>query len=462
MSVDEIDHLLMEIDAITAASSQSSNHPDVSFCDLLASPPASLLRSAIATEQALQMENASACPDSLAWNSQLTEVLSPVSYLWQELLGYVIPGITLDGKDPNNQVARHLASKAPGVPSLYSALLFLSHSVQSNWVDNSQAPSDRSEVAATANIMEQEAFSYVSKAILRASTIHLTQNQHIILLSTLVSLCSAYIARDNMEALTFCLESAMKLVRTGLTLEISADETFLFLVRWIGYIHTISMLGETPYQLAAPDYLTIAKSDEVYMTTNPSTLFRDVDSFLGVSQAVADVLYRVGISLRSMDSRQSGSQNPLGCDIVDVELRIQLLVRRLAKYKQEHGALEFSMDLYNEALVHTALLLVLMGPRQVSCHSTLVLSTIGQILDSCAAVSVSAPVAKLMLLPMFVAGTWTQRPVYQSFIRQRFEALSSGHCIVNVRRTLEVLEERWTARRRGESFEGVSCPFLIR
>ncbi|KAI9035754.1 uncharacterized protein KD926_002943 [Aspergillus affinis] len=460
MSVEEIDHLLMEIDALTAVSNQSSNNHDGSFCDLLAS--ASLVHSTNHTERLLEMEDASAFPEFVASNLQLTEVLSPVPYLWQEFLGCVIPGITLDGKDPDNQVARHLASKAPGIPSLYSALLFLSHSVQSNWVESSQARSDWNDVAATAYIMEQEAFSYVSKAILRASTILVTQNQHMILLSILVTLCSAYIARDNMEALTFCLESAIKLVHTGFTLEISTDETFLFLVRWIGYIHTLSMLGETPYQLAAPDYLTIAKSDEDYMTNNPSTFFRDVDSFLGASQAVADILYRVGISLRSVDSNESCSQDSLGCHLVDAELRIELLARKLAQFKQEHGALESSIDLYNEALVHTAWLVILMGPRQVSCHSTLALSTIGKILDSCAAVSVSAPVAKLMLLPMFVAGSWTQRPVYQSFIRQRFEALSSGHCIVNVHRTLEVLEERWAARRRGESSEGEFRAVIIR
>lgn len=94
-------------------------------------------------------------------------------------------------------------------------------------------------------------------------------------------------------------------------------------------------------------------------------------------------------------------------------------------------------------MVHTCLLIFLIRVNGESAQSEMVRSAVGHVLESCAAVQEKASVAKLMLFPLFTAGSYTISWVHRAFIRRRLEVLQSGYCIVNVKRTLELLEERW-------------------
>ena len=89
------------------------------------------------------------------------------------------------------------------------------------------------------------------------------------------------------------------------------------------------------------------------------------------------------------------------------------------------------------------MLILLTRVNGESVQSEMVRSAVDHILVSCAAVQEKAAAAKLMLLPLFMAGSCTTSQVHRAFIHRRLEVLQSEYCIVNVKRTLEILEGRW-------------------
>ncbi|CAI7587136.1 unnamed protein product [Penicillium viridicatum] len=384
------------------------------------------------------------------------------SYLWQEFIQSIAPGISIDSHEHNNQVTKYFASNATNWPPLFSAIIFLSYSVKSNWTIQHPLFVNMTEVTTAAIRMEQQAVSYIGDVMScesDQSTSHETQSSpnnpahRLTTLSTLIALCSAYIAEGNISSLRTCLGHAMRITREGFTTDLAADESFLFLVRWLGYIHIVALLDETDYPIDAPNYLGIAvKPDNV--SPNREQFFQDVDPFLGISHSVADLLYRLGRVLR--DRRNASMTGHLSeswrsdTDSVDVETRMQLLLRRLKAHRKNEKKPPSHIDNYNEALVYSGLLLFLLVFKEEPFNLGLVQSTVNHILDSCAAVPADAPVAKLMILPLFIAGSRTTRPLYHDFIRRRLEVLKSGQCIVNVTRTMEVLEERWRAQKKSD------------
>jgi len=127
---------------------------------------------------------------------------------------------------------------------------------------------------------------------------------------------------------------------------------------------------------------------------------------------------------------------------MSLQTRVLLFLRQLNKSKQDLDLTD-GLDHYNESLVHTCLLILLTRVNGESVQSEMVRSAVDHILVSCAAVQEKAAAAKLMLLPLFMAGSCTTSQVHRAFIHRRLEVLQSEYCIVNVKRTLEILEGRW-------------------
>lgn len=201
------------------------------------------------------------------------------------------------------------------------------------------------------------------------------------------------------------------------------------------------MLGETIYTLNAPDYLSIA-SEQSFDPPGKSMFFQDVDSFIGISHTVTDLLYRLGRILRSRIDDGCTCSSELDVEKMSLQTRVCLLLRKLERFKQDTDLTD-DLDHYNESLLHTCSLILLIHVNGESAQSEMVRSAVDHVLESCAAVQEKAPVAKLMLFPLFTAGSYTTSRVHRAFIRRRLEVLQSGYCIVNVKRTLELLEERW-------------------
>ncbi|KAL2814086.1 hypothetical protein BDW59DRAFT_154508 [Aspergillus cavernicola] len=367
------------------------------------------------------------------------------SYLWQEFIQSIAPGITIDNRQDNNQVTKYFASNAAGRPSLFSAIIFLSYSIKSNWMIQHPMLIDMTEVTTTALKMEQQAVSYIGDVMSRdadqptgheAQTSSKQSTHRLTTLATLVALCSAYIAANNIQSLRVCLGHAMRITREGFTTDLVTEESFLFLVRWLGYIHIVALLDETDYSIDAPNYFGIAaKPDHVPPTRGE--FFQDVDTFFGISHSVADLLYRIGRILRNRKSDPTTSLSECwksDANSVEVETRMQLLLRRLKNHKKDDKELVCPLDHYNESLVYSGFLRFLVYSgflrfllefKGEACSSSLVQS-------------------------LFIAGSRTTRPLHHDFIRRRLEVLKSGQCIVNVTRLMEVLEERWRKQKKGD------------
>ncbi|CAI7654530.1 unnamed protein product [Penicillium bialowiezense] len=376
------------------------------------------------------------------------------SYLWQEFVQSIAPGISIDNQQHENQVTKYFASYAEGRPPLFSALIFLSYSIKLNWMLQQPVTIDMTEITATGLNMEEQAVSYISD-VMSCDSAQFTGNEEsqpshqLTTLATLVALCSAYIAANNLQSLRVYQGYAMIITREGFTTDLATDDRFLFLVRWLGYIHIVALMDETDYRIDAPNYFGITAMPNSAHPTR-GEFFQDVDPFFGISVSVADILYRIGRILRNrknnLTSFQSDSwKSDASC--VEMETRMQLLLRRLKNQKKDKE-LVCHLDYYNESLLYSGFLRFMLEFKEEPWNSSLVQSAISQILDSCAAVPAETPVAKLMLLPLFTAGSCTTRPLYHDFIRGRLEVLKSGLCIVNVTELMEVLEERWREQKK--------------
>ena len=388
----------------------------------------------------------------------------PTSYLWTEFTESIAPRITINNKEQTNQVTKYLACKAEGRPSLFSAIIFLSYSVKLNWKMRYPILVDTTAMTSAAIQMEQQAVTYIGDimschAEIQPTGYEASENPThptycITALSTLITLSSAYIAGNNLRSLRVCLEHAIRITRKGFTTELATDESFLFLVRWLGYIHIVALFDETDYPIVAPNYFEIAAKQD-HCSSDRDAFFQDVDSFIGISHAVGDLLYRLGRLLQAMKMKTCSSNDentsPYSSDpeAVDVETRMQLLLRRLKNFEKQNGHLSH-FDHYNAALLYSCLLRFLLDLKEESCTSSLVQCTVTQILDSCAAVPADAPVAKLMLLPLFTAGSCTTRPLHHDFIRRRLDVLQSGYCIANVTLLMNILEARWNQSKKGK------------
>lgn len=176
-----------------------------------------------------------------------------------------------------------------------------------------------------------------------------TTSQPLNTLATLVILCTAYIACGNSRSFLVCLEQAF-LIAKMLSVELSFNEEFVFLVHYLGFIHTTAMLSPGEYELKAPDFLTIlpkngfarggdqSKSDfdatlktSMPLGDNQSdadtrsrqlerlavqrilrdfhlSCFDDITPTTGISNSVAALLYQVG-RLSRLKSAVLGSQS---------------------------------------------------------------------------------------------------------------------------------------------------------
>ncbi|KAF7557731.1 hypothetical protein G7Z17_g419 [Cylindrodendrum hubeiense] len=152
-------------------------------------------------------------------------------------------------------------------------------------------------------------------------------------LATLLILCTAYISSRNSRSLLICLEQAFILAKK-LWEELASNQEFIFLIQWLGYIHTTAMLSPGNYTLKAPDFLAltpnetntivgatsvsdIVLSSQMALETSQtdtemhsqllekasvkklhqefrSSCFDDITTTTGISNTVAGLLYNIG------------------------------------------------------------------------------------------------------------------------------------------------------------------------
>jgi hypothetical protein len=101
-------------------------------------------------------------------------------------------------------------------------------------------------------------------------------------------------------------------------------------------------------------------------------------------------------------------------------------------------------DLYNEALLHTAHLIFLSRVRDKPIQAPEVASAVEQILESCAGVPNDSPTAKLMVMPLYMAGLRATSLMQQEFVRNRLEKIYNGYCVTDIATNLRGLEQEWS------------------
>lgn len=113
-----------------------------------------------------------------------------VSYLWSSFVERIAPGITLNVSQTSRLI---LGLQAENQTPLFSAIVFFSQSVQSNWkLENHHSPADSVDMVTAAQKTEQEVISHMSQFVGGENSCLPQEKPQILdFLSTLVVLCSA-------------------------------------------------------------------------------------------------------------------------------------------------------------------------------------------------------------------------------------------------------------------------------
>ncbi|KAK2613231.1 hypothetical protein N8I77_000155 [Diaporthe amygdali] len=309
--------------------------------------------------------------------------------LWNVYTSQLVHSITAHQSDIANPLIDYLLPRALESSSFRSAILYLAFVMRSNQSrtnpsqHNTQTPlgqSDLPESSLGAHLENEALSEALPKANPPLSNSRSrgppNANTSLNTLATLVILCTAYVASGNSQSLLVCLEQAFLLTKM-LSNDFCSNEEFVFLVHYLGYIHTIAMLSPGEYGLNAPDFLTIfskpginhqgdlLKSDpnatftpkvslasgdfnadarsqrlerlavEKIQQEIQTSCFGDITPTTGISNSVANLLYHVGrLSCLKVAifSSQSANENQwfwgaFEADVEGLELRLGQMLR---------------------------------------------------------------------------------------------------------------------------------------
>ena len=388
--------------------------------------------------------------------------------LWNVFIRHIATELTPLGTGLENPFLRYLATRARDDPPLFAAVLFLSQQIVHNMSLGTLTADTGKISSALGDLFEQEAIQEVrtlSSSSDQSSSSNLQRH-----LSITITLCTGYITQGNSEKLQEHLESAFLLAQ-ALFKRCQGNETFLFLLKWLGYIHTTAMLSIGKYDVKTPDYISISTASQAIMKgrnssnndsgqaalhslrgtamlDSPAVLFSDIDSFLGISSDVCSILYKTGRMLRmrhAITHSKEASQwfwPDFEADVLDLDTRLeqQLTILQRNKGQGDLGHL----DQYNSALVHTAHLIFqtdircVLAPQEVKTEEK-----IGTVLDFCANIPIDSQVARLSILPLFHAGLRSHRRIYRDFVLTRLSGLRDYYLVANVQQVIELLKNMW-------------------
>ncbi|KAJ0115604.1 hypothetical protein J7T55_010427 [Diaporthe amygdali] len=309
--------------------------------------------------------------------------------LWNVYTSQLVHSITAHQTDIANPLIDYLLPRALESSSFRSAILYLAFVMRSNQSSTNPSQYNTQTSLGQRNLpesslgahLENEALSEaLPKANPPLSDSHsrgpTDANTSLNTLATLVILCTAYVASGNSRSLLVCLEQAFLLTKM-LSNDFCSNEEFVFLVHYLGYIHTIAMLSPGEYRLNAPDFLTIFSKSGINQqgdllkndpnaTFTPkislasgdfnadarsqrleklavekiqreiqSSCFGDITPTTGISNSVASLLYHVGRLSRLKGvilSSQPANENQwfwgaFEADVEGLELRLGQMLR---------------------------------------------------------------------------------------------------------------------------------------
>lgn len=200
-------------------------------------------------------------------------------HLWNVYTSQLVHSITAHHSDTANPLIDYLLPRALESSSFRSAILFLAFVMRTKQNGLSSLPYGKQSPAQTSAAdaalgahLENEALSDaalgISQPISMSRGLALEDSSKVTnaytslnTLATLVILCTAYIACGNSQSLMVFLEQAF-LVAKMLSDELCSNEEYIFLVQYLGFIHTTAMLSPGGYDLKAPDFLTVLSNTD--------------------------------------------------------------------------------------------------------------------------------------------------------------------------------------------------------
>lgn len=423
-------------------------------------------RSDAPVERPIADEQVSSLPRSIP-RAPTADNITP--QLWNTFVTHCVVEICPSMMNQVNPFLVHLATRARDEPSLFAAVLYLSQTIITKCTSRPlgktlSAPDMKAHVEALGTALETQALSALDPPNAVESTSNDKSSSLLTQLCTMVTLCTAYITRGDTDKLLFQLESALLLAQSMFKKHLKND-TFRWLLKWLGYIHTISMLSDGSYSLKGPDYFGIAtgfkdrdseadlnfEMDLAALSNNvvydDPLLFHDVDKFLGISREVSMILYKLGRLSRMKKAAAGGSESTwfwqdYEAEVDDLDLRIEQQIQSFDSAKMMSLGIT-NLDHYNYSLVMSAKVILLTAVKDTDAHVREVVDAVDELLEACAAVPVESTVAKFMVLPLFSAGMQSTRRLHQDFVRSRLVALRNYYFVSNLPEVIGRLESTW-------------------
>ncbi|KAJ0110305.1 hypothetical protein J7T55_000738 [Diaporthe amygdali] len=296
--------------------------------------------------------------------------------LWENFLQKIAPSLTPFGTRDDNPFLKYLVPNAESNSSLLIAVLYLAQAFsRRNHRDFDPAIEDYLERKAEEVLQTLEQDNALTLDVVRESG---EQTSKLVLtLSTVLVFCMTFIAKHDASRFHTHMELAVILCQF-LFRTLAEDESFLYLAKLLGFMHNALLFSTSASSANAPDFLGAALELQSRDTGTLCDIdgylekdihFHDLDVFSGMSSAIANILYTLGmllkrkqIDLGATPLHEREAARMFECDIDGLEMRLRRHMAQLKKCRELRNISELSYDdslarslnFYNEAVFWSA------------------------------------------------------------------------------------------------------------
>lgn len=405
--------------------------------------------------------------------SSLSNLETYLQFLWQSFVGQIAPFLTPFGNRQDNPFLKYLVPQAETDPALLTAVLYLAQIITTRDRKDPLGPEGCFLEDEANNIQGKlQQHEALKPADWEKGSIDQTA-QTLLTFSTVLVFCMAFLASQNAPRLVSHGEVAIMLCQ-DLFKELAEDESFLYLVKLLGFILNAMLFSAHTNTINAPDYLSAALEfhdrhgdalREIDGYSAPSDHFRDLDMFSGMSAAMASIMYTLGTLVKRKKAGLQGTNishseclRTFESDVDGLEARLRRHLAVINKRQDLHPtsttskqppevSLTQCLNSFNEALFWSAWTIFWTDLRNQWTDNELSTSDSAErILDTCAEIPVGSVTAPLILFPLVVGGSRTTKKVYREFVLGRLQGLRNVG-LTDTQRLCNDLENWWNSER---------------
>jgi hypothetical protein len=384
--------------------------------------------------------------------SSLSDQEKYLQSLWQAFVEQIAPFLTPFGNRQDNPFLKYLVPQAEKNPALLTAVLYLAQIITTRDHKDPLGPEGRFLEEQAKNIQEKLQQYEILKTTSREKISVDETAKTLLTFSTAVVFCMAFLASQDAARLVSHGELAIILCQY-LFKVLAEEESFLYLVKLLGFILNAMLFSAHTNMINAPDYLSAALEfhdrhgdalHEIDGYLSRPDHFRDLDVFSGMSAAMASIMYTLGTLVKRKKAGLQGTNmshaeclRAFESDVDGLEARLRrhlaLINRRRdlqgisADYPQSSEvSLTQCLNSFNEALFWSAWTIFWADLRNQLTNNELSTSDSAErILDACAEIPAESVTAPLILFPLVVGATKTTKKVYREFVLGRLQGLKN-------------------------------------